>query len=124
MASNFNLKINEYLSKCNPKDVISVKSEQWIGVEKLKAIITRAFNINQTQGLDIIVNSIDSAFKLGNSLLWFHEGQECEILRAGSQGWQKGKLKINVTLEFIPDEPEIETSPLDDVRQEINSTQQ
>ena len=53
----------------------------------------------------------------------FEEGQECEILKAGSSGWQKGKLKINVTLEFIPDEPELEKSPLDDVRQEINSNQ-
>jgi hypothetical protein len=123
MASNFKLNINEYLSKCNPKDVISVNSEQWIGVEKLKAIIIKAFNIsNTTTGLRAIVSSINSASQLGNSQLWFHEGEECEILRAGSQGWQKGKLKINVTLEFIPNEPEPEISPLDDIRQaEMNN---
>jgi hypothetical protein len=32
----------------------------------------------------------------------------------------KGKLKINVTLKFIPDKPETPESILDDVRQELN----
>ena len=51
----------------------------------------------------------------------FEEGVCFQILKAGSSGWQKGKLRINVTLEFIPDEPEENKSPLDDVRQEIDS---
>ena len=52
---------------------------------------------------------------------WFYQGEECEILKAGSNGWQKGRLKINISLEFIPDEPEEIKSPLDDVRQQIDS---
>lgn len=45
---------------------------------------------------------------------WLSEGMDCEILQLGSYQWKKGKLRINVTLEFAPDEPE---SPLDNVRQ-------
>jgi hypothetical protein len=56
------------------------------------------------------------------------EGVNCEVLRIGSNGWQKGKLRIKVSIEFCPDEPEVEEtvaneeivpteSPLDDLRQ-------
>ncbi|MCY7385353.1 MAG: hypothetical protein LH628_22880 [Microcoleus sp. CAN_BIN18] len=65
---------------------------------------------------------------------WFGQGIDCEILRVGAQGWKKGKikLKLNVTIEFCPDEPEIEEipennesetsqpeSPLDDLRRQL-----
>ncbi|MEG5058282.1 KGK domain-containing protein [Microcoleus sp. A2-C5] len=65
---------------------------------------------------------------------WFGEGIDCEILRVGAQGWKKGKikLKLNVTIEFCPDEPEVEEtpennesetsqpeSPLDDLRRQF-----
>ncbi len=67
------------------------------------------------------------------------EGITCQILRVGSSGWQSGKLrikisteiiprknhkendktKINVVLEFCPDELDQPESPLDDIRQMI-----
>ncbi|MEG5138071.1 MULTISPECIES: KGK domain-containing protein [unclassified Microcoleus] len=65
---------------------------------------------------------------------WFGQGIDCEILRVGTQGWNKGKIKIklNVTIEFCPDEPEVEEtpennesetsqpeSPLDDLRRQL-----
>ena len=65
---------------------------------------------------------------------WFGQGIDCEILRVGAQGWKKGKmkLKLNVTIEFCPDEPEVEEtpennesetsqpeSPLDDLRRQL-----
>lgn len=56
------------------------------------------------------------------------EGIDCEILKIGSKGWQKGKLKIEVnrsfhsgqtqtSIKFCPDEPPEQKSPLDDIRQ-------
>ncbi|ACB52473.1 hypothetical protein cce_3125 [Crocosphaera subtropica ATCC 51142] len=40
----------------------------------------------------------------------------------GSNSWKKGKIRLKVSLEFIPDEPKIKEieSPLDDIRQSIN----
>jgi hypothetical protein len=68
---------------------------------------------------------------------WFGDGIDCEILRIGGKGWKKGKVKIKVqvSLEFCPDELEIEEtqandeitqpeSPLDDLRQKINKETQ
>jgi hypothetical protein len=52
----------------------------------------------------------------------------------GAQGWKKGKMriKLNVTIEFCPDEPEVKEipennesetsqpeSPLDDLRRQL-----
>ncbi len=36
----------------------------------------------------------------------FAEGVNCEILKVGAQSWQKGKIRLKVTLEFVPDEME------------------
>lgn len=60
-------------------------------------------------------------------------GIDCHILKIGSQGWQKGKLRIEaslsctisnryysveiIKLEFCPDEPAEPESILDDIRQ-------
>jgi hypothetical protein len=57
---------------------------------------------------------------------WSSAGVDCQILKP-SKNWQKGKVRIKVTLEFCPDEPEIEEikepeSPLDDLRRMINDT--
>ena len=56
----------------------------------------------------------------------FGNGLDGEVLKIGAKGWQKGKLKIRVTAEFYPDEPEISEpeSPLDDIRQMINQENQ
>ena len=48
---------------------------------------------------------------------WITKGIHSEVLQLGNHQWKKGKLRINVTVEFIPDEVE---SPLDDVRQGSN----
>ena len=122
--SNFNLEINKYLSDCNTKDVISLQSTSLFYVHEFCNLVLSSLDRSLRNA---IARSITQ--KLANTSkaeLWFGNGESCEILKAGSSGWQTGKikLKVNFTLEFIPDEPEAETSPLDDVRQEINSTQQ
>jgi hypothetical protein len=113
----FHLNTNEYLEQCDPKDVISFNSEQWTSISKLKDIV---YKVIINYGISTISDYIARTSNFKNSNTWFREGEDCEILRAGSSGWQKGKIKINVTLEFIPDEVEDNQSPLDDMRQEIN----
>ncbi len=67
-----------------------------------------------------------------NNLQWCNSPIDCQLLMVGSQGWQKGKLriqidtkilrtretnKIDIYIEFCPDEPTEPESPLDDLRQ-------
>lgn len=45
---------------------------------------------------------------------YIREGLEAELLNVGSTTWKKGKVRIKVSIEFCPDEPE---SILDDFRE-------
>jgi hypothetical protein len=50
---------------------------------------------------------------------WFFDEIDCEVLQVGASGWQKGKLKIKVTVEFEPETPltvEASSSLLDNLR--------
>jgi hypothetical protein len=66
----------------------------------------------------------------GNFQEWYDQGVNLEYLKPGTKGWKTGKLRIRITLELLPDEPETEEipasnepesnkpeSPLDDLRQ-------
>jgi hypothetical protein len=48
--------------------------------------------------------------------LLISEGVKCELLQPGSQGWQKGKIRIQI--EFIPDEIR-DSSDLDEFRDDV-----
>jgi hypothetical protein len=52
-----------------------------------------------------------------NRKVWFADGIECEILKPNSNGWQKGKFRINISIEFCPDVLEEQESGLDSIRQ-------
>ncbi len=53
---------------------------------------------------------------------YFNEGLDCQMLKIASPDWQKGKLKINISVEFIPESIEEENkSELDTVREVINN---
>lgn len=122
MKTNRNLDTNEYLNNCDCRDVISFDSRDPIYLSKLYSLIKASFDNNLVNHIgNIITQKLE---RKCNAKQWFIDGEECEILKAGSTGWQKGKfkLKINLSLEFIPDEPKEAISPLDDVRQEINKT--
>lgn len=57
---------------------------------------------------------------------WSIQGVDCEVLKLGARSWRKGKLKIKVSLEFCPDEPDIaeisasNQSELDVLRKAMN----
>ena len=52
----------------------------------------------------------------------FTSGMDCQVLRVDRPNWQKGKFKLNISMEFIPEDPEPEEkSELDAVRETINN---
>ncbi|MBE9044616.1 KGK domain protein [Pleurocapsales cyanobacterium LEGE 10410] len=125
------MKFNNYLEQCQDDDVLCHKTDLF-KVGKIKDAIITAFatvipNKLQEelsrqkihiQPTKLVGEGRKSRLTYDNNI-WFKEGVNFQVLKAGSKGWQKGKLKINLTLEFIPDEPEEEKSPLDDVRKEL-----
>ncbi|MEM7725303.1 MAG: KGK domain-containing protein [Cyanobacteria bacterium P01_A01_bin.45] len=53
---------------------------------------------------------------------WLGDGQTCEVLRPGTQGWQKGKVRIS--LEFSSDDKEspLDKIDIDEIAQDFDDT--
>ncbi len=62
--------------------------------------------IKGEQLIEVIKRKLDRSDNQGNKL--FDQGVNCEALRFGAKGWQKGRLRARVILEFCLDEPEVE----------------
>ncbi|MEG4024220.1 KGK domain-containing protein [Microcoleus sp. S13C4] len=96
---------------------------------QLESALEEAF---KTQGLQINTTKYDTQLRCRVEQKWLGSGIGCETLKIGGKGWQKGKVKIRVSVEFCPDEPELKEtpenneseasqpeSPLDDLRRQF-----
>jgi hypothetical protein len=132
---------NYYLQNCSDDDVFAFGDDAF-KVSKFKKVINKAFgNDLGYQFHNLLINL---GIKIDGSRLapkgvnepyarWFGDGIDCEILKLGAKGWKKGKVRINVSVEFYVEEQEDSQtlgsdaleisppeSPLDDLRQMIN----
>ncbi|MCL1465424.1 KGK domain-containing protein [Argonema galeatum] len=126
------MEFNCYLQKVEDDDVLSFENTllKWA---QFKDLIKGALEPSRSN-YSKVARAIDEDFNsqavkiYPGGLIVPNSSIGCEILRVGSPGWQKGKIQLKITLEFIPDEPEIEEpvatsqpeSPLDDLRRMIN----
>lgn len=123
------MEYNSYLPEYGDDDVLMFQ-ETMFKVVKFRKAIENAFNSYLPQHLQssLANNSINITTKN-----CFGDGMNCEVLKINSKGWKKGKVRIRVSLEFCPDEPDVEEipvsnqleinqpeSPLDDIRQMMN----
>jgi hypothetical protein len=110
---SFSVDINDY----GDGDVVAfMASMHKLG--KFKAAIK---NMSQQGGSLRQYLNDELNFALDVEAEWVEPGADCEILRVGGKDWQKGKIKVEITVKFYPDEPEVEEinqaeSPLDDIR--------
>lgn len=125
------MKDNSYLPDYGDDDVLMFNETTMLKVAKFRNAVKNAFNYSQPQNLhSTLVQQNNINVSMSNC---FTEGVKCEALKIGSKGWKKGKMRIRVSLEFCPDEPDIEEalesnqlvsnqseSPLDDIRQMMN----
>lgn len=113
--------------------------------EEVLWLVNEWENVNKDLGVNSyfkypIISSLQFQTYLKNSIslveqikkVLFDEGIAGKVLRFGSQGWQKGKIRVRICVEFCPDEPEAEQtpeknesetpqpeSPLDDLRRQL-----
>jgi hypothetical protein len=109
------------------------KLEQWtendVRIQKIQEKIAHIFKgiLGEQLRKSLIENKIsiepqnNSVNPQCHPINYFTNDIDCEILKVGSNSWQKGKFKINVSIEFISDEPEKLQSELDTLRQEISN---
>ena len=129
-----------FLENYENDDVCSFGSTM-LKVGKLRQVMESATNghlegalteLFKTQGLQINTHKYNRQLRCNQEQKWFGDGIDCETLKIGAKGWQKGKVKIRVIVEFCPDEPEVEQtpennqleisppeSPLDDLRRQL-----
>ncbi|MDJ0735243.1 MAG: KGK domain-containing protein [Nostocaceae cyanobacterium] len=116
---------------CEVKDRDSVISFSTLIMLKLGELMTELKTTICFSTLDSLKDKLSHRGNLPifrDRMEWLQKGMPCEILRTDGKGWKKGKIRIKVTLEFSPDEPEIEESPvinetespLDELRRQIN----
>lgn len=117
------------------KDVLLIEEDSFT-VSKFKEImkmeIAGKFNRLYNTNSNTPISSLFTQISIGSTTLaldhmsWVSL-RDIELLKIGSKGWQKGKIRIQVSyknydniqvhLEFSPDEPPQPESPLDDLRQ-------
>lgn len=126
-------------------DVIQIATDSFT-VAKLKELVIIGILEKKPSylGNNININTGNCIEYLGNFRIYYQDihvddlqlqiTKNCQLLRIGCKNWQKGKIKIkmsisprgkysaSVDLEFCPDEPEISESPLDDLRKSLNNT--
>ncbi len=122
-------------------DVIDFNEDDVFAFPELFKVDKIRKAVNQSSHTDSIVQALSyslsskgvSINKINNlrpQNVVLNKGIDCEILRIGAKGWKKGRLrlKLQVTVEFCPDEPDAEEtpeisqseSPLDALRKMIN----
>ncbi len=114
MNDEFKPLINGEILSLNNQDVgrhLNLASNGFADVqikaEQLAEVVKRRLNVKNAQGHSL-----------------FGKGIDCEVVKLDASGWQKGKLRAKVILEFCPNEPHIEEKlinnqpepPLDDLR--------
>lgn len=130
------MEYNSFLQKCNDDDVLELNN-QIVKLSKLHSDLQYALNLKIGTNSDILLaltkKMENTPLSSGTVCQLFSgDGANASILCIGSQGWKKGKIKLKITLEFCPDEPEIEeitpsnnvginqtSSPLDDIRRRM-----
>ncbi len=140
---------DDVLSFSNPAVLSFSNPEQTFKLGNLRERVRQQFGkkleeYSRNEGFGFI--SIQEGHVCSGNIKWESVLIDCEVLKMGANSWQKGKLRIQVTLgrgfvrqawdknveiqdvclEFCPDEPQLTEpeSPLDDLRQMMNQENQ
>ncbi|BAB72588.1 KGK domain-containing protein [Anabaena sp. FACHB-709] len=117
-------------AECNDNDVLEI-GDYTYKISKFLEAFHKANRSDLACELQQQFNANGIIIQQPYSKIWFNEGLYCQILNIGSQGWKKGKVKFNISVEFyIEEESETDNnvhseiseteSPLDDLRRMIN----
>lgn len=100
-------------------DDVLLLDQDTFTVKRLKELLALAIDnklkTTLNRGSELVFNtnfcflSVNNEVKLLlNDIKWCNSPTDCQLLRVGSQGWQKGKLRIQVGTKIIPHNNEID----------------
>lgn len=114
------MQFNHNMSQWQDEDVIGFQGVL-CKVGRFKATLCHFFNHEITDqlykhlkqyNLDIrpikqVKNHSNLGYRdLQDNELWLKEGVDCEVLTVEGGGWKKGKIRINISVEFYPEDSE------------------
>jgi KGK domain len=100
------MEFNGYLQECGDRDVIAFEAGIF-KVGKFREAVEYAFTHPNRLPRSLYSALYEHGVASSETTELLRDGVDCEVLKIGSKGWQKkGKLRIKVALEFIPDESE------------------
>jgi hypothetical protein len=97
---------NNILPECCDDDVVSFRGKLF-KVSQLRKMMGHAMT-EENQLNHTLSNALrQKGLELGltDTKEFLNQGVKGEILTITGQGWQKGKIKMKISLEFIPDVP-------------------
>jgi hypothetical protein len=126
---------NKILFGIHEEDVVTFTDKHTFCISQFRDIIFASIsdiqnkytNSLKEQGFPIATGFYETvtSFRRKPDSEWFDSGAECKMLRLGEKGWKKGKIRIRVDVEFVPDNEEnsdeIDESDLDEIRNSIES---
>ena len=113
---------NYHIQNCDDSDVLSF-GDDTCKISKFRKAVKDSFESEIGHALSSKLNyhgvKIESSILLLNGnhkeySRWFNEGIDCEVLNLGSKNWKKGKVKIQLKVEFYVEEQELGKSLSDD----------
>ena len=110
---------NQALNGINDDDVISFtvpRDKNTFCVSQFRGIIDSATTQMKYAYVESLMEQSHSLYTNGDIGCnhdhydeWFTSGAECKLLRLGESQWKKGKVRIRVEVEFVPDDESTET---------------
>ncbi|MEM9542345.1 MAG: KGK domain-containing protein [Cyanobacteria bacterium P01_E01_bin.42] len=122
---------NSHQEGFNDDDVIAFGDDAF-KVGKFKQALKECFGYDfgygllgllSNQGIKIDKTKVSPDGEQADFLKWFNEGVDCEILKTDARGWRKARVKVEVAVEFVLDDPPAipKESPPEPKRQETSS---
>jgi alpha-acetolactate decarboxylase len=112
---------HSYFSDFDDNDVVAFDELTLHKAKKLKQVMEAMQRDQIESNINDYLRSQNICSRKYGS--WTGIGSECEVLKLGAKEWQKGRIKVRISVEFYPDEPETinePPSPLDDIRQSMS----
>ncbi|MGB3650660.1 MAG: KGK domain-containing protein [Rivularia sp. (in: cyanobacteria)] len=120
------------------KDTFKVSRLKELTIREVKRKLKSLMQRCKYQGLGQFMTDYFHEIIIGEEIInfdyiRFDTIKDCQILQINGKGWQKGKLNIEicispkdnkldkVNLEFFPEQPIEPESPLDDIRQMVQT---
>jgi len=109
------------IENLNLDDVVCLNGDEKFGTPL--AEIKGKFQVSKTFEVEEFMDSIARLLNLSaEAITELEEGTPCRVMKTHQNGWKWGKVRLQIGLQFIPDELPTEEiiehfdSPLDEIR--------